>query len=614
MITGGLGEPSNEARAPLADEAIESAANLPEDHELHILLIDDDEDEFVLVRAALERGLETRYRVEWSGTYEDGIARIRRGGHDAILVDHRLGSGTGLDLIRDAKALGCTRPLILLTGERDPSLDRSAQRAGAADFLVKGKTDPVLMDRTLRYAISHARMAAALTRRGEQITGLEVVSRLLSEDGPTPAACGRLADVLADRFGFPRVSLFFVEGARLRLVASRGYDHPVDYIDRASGIIEHLTRSSQPRLIPNITVDPEHRGPAVGMELSMPLIVAGECVGLLNVASHETDALGEADQKAMLAVADRLGSALSLRREQDQLAARVTRFRALATFAAALSGADSRTPVPQVVADAMRAVVPADLTTVWSVDMSGRFAGRADSGDQRLVGSEREPTPTTKRAIAERAVVVSSAPTEAAVPVLRAGRVIGALAFHRAEPHASFTYLEREALPLIADQVSLALENPATHETDSPEASSPAQAIRGALREAVALSLPAAVDGLTLILVEPTVGPVGAIGERNLATAMDGLVAAAAAEGPGTLLIRGSDRVAVIVQTGAVDGAAAAVARIRERGSVAVPQGGLSIGYATAAGAPDDIGDFIQRAEGALLMAARAGTNMTVAG
>ena len=213
----------------------------PVDPGLRLLLIDDDEDEHQLMRRALGRIPDGNYWLDWTPSYDTGLAAAVRREHDAYLVDQRLGSGTGIDLIREAKAGGVTAPLILLTGSRDPTLDSAALDAGAADFLVKGQTDPVLLDRTVRYAIAHARLTDELRRSRDQVLGLEEVAQLLADEGPTDATVSHLVRVLGDRFGYGHVSIFLSAGAHLRLIASRGYAHglglrPRKWCDRATDV------------------------------------------------------------------------------------------------------------------------------------------------------------------------------------------------------------------------------------------------------------------------------------------------------------------------------------------------------------------------------------------
>ena len=123
-------------------------------HPLRVLLVDDDEDDYVLTRgllAAIEGG--AGHVLDWVSTYEEGLEAIGQRAHDVYLLDYRLGERTGLELLREAVAAGCRSPLILMTGQGDREVDVEAMRAGATDYLVKGSVDAPLLERSLRYAV-----------------------------------------------------------------------------------------------------------------------------------------------------------------------------------------------------------------------------------------------------------------------------------------------------------------------------------------------------------------------------------------------------------------------------------------------------------------------------
>jgi signal transduction histidine kinase len=65
-------------------------------------------------------------------------------------------SATGLDVLREVVADGCKTPIILLTGQGDHDVDVDSMKAGAADYLIKGKIDAALLERAMRYAIERA--------------------------------------------------------------------------------------------------------------------------------------------------------------------------------------------------------------------------------------------------------------------------------------------------------------------------------------------------------------------------------------------------------------------------------------------------------------------------
>src|ERR1017187_6993772 len=121
---------------------------------IRVLLIEDDEEDFMLTRDFLAEIRNPKYKLDWVNTYEDGIKEIIKGDYDACLVDYRLGGGTGVELISEAVAQGSKAPLILLTGLGTPEIDEMAMQVGAADYLVKSKIDADILDRSIRYSMN----------------------------------------------------------------------------------------------------------------------------------------------------------------------------------------------------------------------------------------------------------------------------------------------------------------------------------------------------------------------------------------------------------------------------------------------------------------------------
>lgn len=125
---------------------------------VNILLIDDDEDDFILTRDfLLETAHPEEYRLSWCDNYSDGINAILKGNYDLFLVDYRLGSHSGLKLLDEAIKSNCTSPIIILTGRGDPSIDEESLKIGAADYLVKGQMNGETLSRSIRYALQHSK-------------------------------------------------------------------------------------------------------------------------------------------------------------------------------------------------------------------------------------------------------------------------------------------------------------------------------------------------------------------------------------------------------------------------------------------------------------------------
>jgi diguanylate cyclase (GGDEF)-like protein/PAS domain S-box-containing protein len=141
---------------------------LIESRDVRVLLVEDDEDDFVLTRDLLADGRRTRFTLDWAPSYDEAMSAIAKGQHDVYLVDYRLGEHDGLEVLREARAAGCVRPIILLTGQGDGEVDIAAMQAGAADYLVKGQLDSQLLERSIRYSLEQNRTLEALRESEER--------------------------------------------------------------------------------------------------------------------------------------------------------------------------------------------------------------------------------------------------------------------------------------------------------------------------------------------------------------------------------------------------------------------------------------------------------------
>lgn len=124
---------------------------------MRILLIDDDEDEYFLLKELVSGRTRGRtlydYDLEWVSTYEEAVGAFLDCQYDLYLVDYRLGSRSGLDLLREPAVRACSSPVIMLTGQGSYAIDLSAMQLGAADYLEKHQLTLPLLERSIRYAV-----------------------------------------------------------------------------------------------------------------------------------------------------------------------------------------------------------------------------------------------------------------------------------------------------------------------------------------------------------------------------------------------------------------------------------------------------------------------------
>jgi two-component sensor histidine kinase/CheY-like chemotaxis protein len=129
---------------------------------VRVLLVEDDEDDYLITRAGLSNAEGMVFDLTWINTYAAALEAIKRDQHDVYLIDYRLDEHDGLELLREAIAFGCEAPLILLTGIGDHAVDIEAMRVGAADYLIKDQISAALLARSIRHALQRADILAAL--------------------------------------------------------------------------------------------------------------------------------------------------------------------------------------------------------------------------------------------------------------------------------------------------------------------------------------------------------------------------------------------------------------------------------------------------------------------
>jgi diguanylate cyclase (GGDEF)-like protein len=133
---------------------------------VRILLIDDDEDQYFLLRELVSERTEGRtlhgYDLDWVSTYDEAIGAFMNCQYDLYLVDYQLGSRSGLDLLREPVVRACSSPVIMLTGQGSYAIDLSAMQLGAVDYLEKSQLTLPLLERSIRYALERKQAAKHL--------------------------------------------------------------------------------------------------------------------------------------------------------------------------------------------------------------------------------------------------------------------------------------------------------------------------------------------------------------------------------------------------------------------------------------------------------------------
>lgn len=138
-----------------------------------VLLIEDSPGDRFLLKEMIELKCDARFQVaQVTGTLARGIELARREEADVILLDLVLPDARGLDAFDRIHAEVPHSPVIVLSERDDENLALRVVQRGAADYLVKGRIDSHLLQRSMRYAIERTYAEAAFARERDALNTL----------------------------------------------------------------------------------------------------------------------------------------------------------------------------------------------------------------------------------------------------------------------------------------------------------------------------------------------------------------------------------------------------------------------------------------------------------
>ena len=123
-------------------------------HPIKVLLIDDDEDDYIVIRDLLSNIPSSEFILKWVSDYGAALYAILASKFDVCLLDYPVKERNGLELIREATGSGCDRPIIFFTGSGNYEVDMGAMRSGVADYLIKAQLTDDMLERSIRYSIA----------------------------------------------------------------------------------------------------------------------------------------------------------------------------------------------------------------------------------------------------------------------------------------------------------------------------------------------------------------------------------------------------------------------------------------------------------------------------
>ncbi|MEU8576544.1 PP2C family protein-serine/threonine phosphatase [Streptomyces asoensis] len=137
-----------------------------------ILLVEDDDGDALLVEELLY-DTDLPHTLARCRTAADARISLASGRVDCVLLDLHLPDASGVETVQ-AIQTDTEAAIIVLTGLDEPRAGVDALAAGAQDYLIKGKVEPDLMQRAVRYAVQR--------KQAERANAALQIGRLRAEE------------------------------------------------------------------------------------------------------------------------------------------------------------------------------------------------------------------------------------------------------------------------------------------------------------------------------------------------------------------------------------------------------------------------------------------------
>ncbi len=469
---------------------------------LAVLIVEDSESDAQIVVRLLEKA---GYKItfEQVETAAQMHAALQKQDWEVVISDYSMPQFDGPAALALLQEMGIDIPFITVSGTVGEETAVGMLKAGAHDYLLKGnlmRLAPAVERELAQAEVRRERKQAelALARQSEELRQRnDELSRLYRASGTLISKTGLTLQELAEtilatvqeEFGQVNCSLFVVRkdsNELVRLVATGSYTEHVKNKNIAldgPGLVAQALRTGKTVNVPDVRLAPNYvqNWELAQSELSIPLKVGDNVIGVIDVQSPERNAFSPNDERLMTIFAERAALTLEHSRLNAQTESRLQHLTALSEIdRAIISSFDLQLSLATLLAHAIvqLGVDAADVLLFDSasqmleytagqgfrtqvvenapIQLSRGHAARAVL-DRRLVhilDLKEQPDDSPRSALFVREDFVSYY----AVPLLAKGELNGVLEIFQRAPH------EGEAewldfLKALAGQAAIAIDN-----------------------------------------------------------------------------------------------------------------------------------------------------------
>ncbi len=346
-------------------------------------------------------------------------------------------------------------------------------------------------------ALENARLYQAERKRATQLAVVNQVARQIASILDLDQLLQKVVAAIQQGFHYYNVTLFLLNNAadelEMRAIAG-GFKSaaPSDYRQAVGeGIIGRVAETGQPLLANDVSQEPHYipgflKEPLTGAELCVPLKLAGQVTGVLDVQDTRLNAFDEMDLVAMETLADQIAVAIENARLYEKEKRQKDRLARLSEISRSINARLNLRTVLAEVVEAATLLLNTKYSTLFLLDTENqvlipyvtcghdweqvkeiRFA--LGEGLAGWVAETGQPLNVTDTAADPRFVRISPDLDQfismLLVPLIHEKRVVGVLTADRKEGGA-FSEEDQLLLATLADQAAVAIENARLYELE----------------------------------------------------------------------------------------------------------------------------------------------------
>ncbi len=148
-----------------------------DNHKFSVLLIEDNPGDALLIKEMLNSCEGVYNQIEIFESLKEIEVNYSKTDPDVLLIDLSLPDSKGINTFIKVKELYGYKPLIVLSGYDSEETALIAVQKGAQDYLVKGKIDEIILNRSILYAIERKKLESAVKESDQNF-------KLLADNAP----------------------------------------------------------------------------------------------------------------------------------------------------------------------------------------------------------------------------------------------------------------------------------------------------------------------------------------------------------------------------------------------------------------------------------------------